>query len=130
MTVPLWCLIVVAALPLVLAISTIYFRIRQFGSWDNNDPRKQYEQLSGAGWRVWAAQQNAWEALALFTAVVMISYIAGSDPDKSGIAAIVYACTRLIHPVLYIANLSTLRTISFTVGLSACIYMIVLAAET
>lgn len=129
MSVPFWCLVVVACLPLVLALSTIYFRIKQLGSWDNGNPRKQYTELTGVGWRVWAAQQNAWEALALFTAVVMIAHIAEADPDQSAIAAIVYLCTRVVHPFLYIMNLSTLRTLTFTGGLGACAYMIILAAK-
>ena len=123
---PLWCLVVVACLPLVLALSTIYFRLKQFGNWDNDNPRKQYGGRTGVGWRGWAAQQNAWEALALFTAVVMTSHIAGADPDQSAIAAIVYLCTRVVHPFLYIMNLYTLRTLTFTVGLGACAYMIIL----
>ena len=72
MTTPLIALVIVALLPYVLAGMGGPFRIKQFGKIDNNHPRQQYSQLTGMGGRVWAAQQNAWEALAIFTAAVAV----------------------------------------------------------
>jgi len=79
MTIPMWCLLIIAFIPYVLALLGIYFRIEQFGHWDNDNPRAQYARLEGAGWRVWAAQQNAWEALGLFTATVVVAHLAEAD---------------------------------------------------
>ena len=90
MTTPFWCLLVVAFLPYLLALGGLYFRIKQFGHWDNDNPRGQYSKLEGAGWRVWASQQNAWEALGLFTATVAVAHLAGADAEKSAIAAIIF----------------------------------------
>jgi len=129
MTTPMWCLLVIAFMPYVLALLGIYYRIEQFGDWDNANPRAQYARLEGAGWRVWAAQQNAWEALGLFTATVAVAHLAGADAEKSAVAAVVFLATRLLHPVLYVANLATLRSIAVGVGLFSCIYMFVLAAD-
>ena len=77
MTTPFWCLLVIAFLPYMLALLAIRYRIRQFGGWDNDNPRAEYARLEGAGWRAWAAQQNAWEALGLFTATVAVAHLAG-----------------------------------------------------
>ncbi len=129
MTTPFWCLLVVAFIPYVLALVAIPYRIKQFGDWDNDNPRAQYARLEGPGWRVWASQQNAWEALGLFTATVVVAHLAGADPEKSAIAAVVFVATRLLHPVLYVANLATLRSIAVTAGLFSCIYLFVLAAR-
>lgn len=129
MTTPFWCLLVIAMLPYLLAAIGIYFRIRQFGHWDNDNPRAQYARLEGPGWRVWCAQQNAWEALGLFTATVVVAHLAGADAEKSAIAASVYLVTRLLHPVLYVANLATLRSITVFIGLFSCIYLFILAAN-
>jgi uncharacterized MAPEG superfamily protein len=125
----MWCLLVIAFMPYVLALLGIYYRIEQFGDWDNANPRAQYARLEGAGWRVWAAQQNAWEALGLFTATVAVAHLAGADAEKSAVAAVVFLATRLLHPVLYVANLATLRSIAVGVGLFSCSYMFVLAAD-
>jgi len=129
MTTPMWCLLVIAFLPYALALLGIYYRIKQFGDWDNDNPRAQYARLEGAGWRAWAAQQNAWEALGLFTATVAVAHLAGADPEKSAVAAIVFLATRLLHPVLYVANLATLRSIVVAIGLFSCAYIFVLAAS-
>lgn len=63
MTVPLWSLVFVAALPYVLAISSTGVKISAFGKLDNNHPRKQAENLEGFGHRLVAAQMNGWETL-------------------------------------------------------------------
>ena len=129
MTIPLWCLLVVALIPYILAGVGGYYRAKQFGSVDNNDPRVQYSHMEGPGGRVWAAQQNAWEALGLFTATIVIAHLAGADADKMAIASIVFLVTRILHPILYIANLATLRSIIVGIGLLSCVYMFVLAAS-
>lgn len=129
MTTPLWCLVGVALLPYVLAGLGGYFRTRQFGSIDNNLPRFQYAQLSGAGARAWAAQLNAWEALALFTAAVLVTSIAHADPAKVEVASLIFLATRILHPILYLADLATLRSIDLGIGLLSCLYMFVLAAK-
>jgi len=128
MTVPFWCVIVVAFLPYLLAGVGLYFRISRLGGWDNDNPRAQYAQLEGAGWRAWAAQLNAWEALGVFTAVVVITHLAGADPARSAVAAMLFVATRLLHPVLYIANLAWLRSATVIAGLTCCAYLVYLAA--
>lgn len=129
MTTPFWCLVITAFIPYFLALIGLFYRIRQFGNWDNDNPRAQYARLEGAGWRAWAAQQNAWEALGLFTVTVVIAHLAGADAEKSAVAAVIFLVTRLLHPVLYLANLATLRSLVVVTGLFSCMYMIMLAAN-
>ena len=128
MTVPFWCLLVVALIPYVLAALGGYFRVAQLGSFDNYEPRRQYARLEGSGARAWAAQQNAWESLGLFTAAVVVAHLAGADPGHSAIAAIVFLITRLVHPILYVTNLATLRSVVVVIGVASCIYLFILAA--
>lgn len=129
MTTPLWCLVIVAVLPYLLAGVGGYFRHRQFGAIDNNDPRLQYTRLAGAGARVWAAQLNAWEALALFTAAVVVATLAHADPGRAATASVVFLVARLLHPIFYAANLAPLRSLVAVIGMACCIYMFVLAAR-
>ena len=129
MTTPLWCLLAIALIPYILAGLGGYYRSRQFGAIDNNDPRLQSSRMEGVGARVWAAQQNAWEALGLFTATVAIAHLAGADAGQSAIASLVFLSTRILHPILYVANLATLRSLVFAIGLLSCLYMFVLAAS-
>lgn len=117
MTTPLRCLLVVAVLPYVLAAIGGHLRMKQLGRLDNEHPRIQALQLEGIAARALAAQANAWEALAAFGVAVLVAHVVVADPAASATASVVYLATRIAHPVLYLANLATLRTLVFVVGL-------------
>lgn len=121
MTTPLGCLVVVALLPYVLSTLQGYLRVRQFGTLDNKNPRQQSAKLEGIGARCAGAQANAWEALGLFTAAVGVQHLAGADPGRAATLSMVFVATRILHPVLYLANLDVLRSLIFLVGLGCVI---------
>lgn len=129
MTIPFWCLVVCCFLPYAIAGTTGYFKSKQFGTVDNNNPRAQTALLEGTGARLNAAQQNAWEALTVFAVAVFVAHLAGADPEKSSIAAGVFVATRLLHPILYVADLATARSAVFMVGLGCNLWLFVLAAR-
>jgi uncharacterized MAPEG superfamily protein len=130
-TTPLWCLALVALLPFALSTAGGYYRVRQLGRLDNKEPRKQAAELGGAGGRAYAAQANAWEALGFFTAVLVVLHVANPEGARSGAAAgfsLAFLATRLLHPVLYLANQDTLRSATFLVGLGCGIGLLWIAA--
>jgi uncharacterized MAPEG superfamily protein len=129
-TTPLWCLSIVAVLPFLLAFAGGYFRTRQFGSADNKHPRLQQAKLEGVGARALAAQQNAWEALGFFTAVQVVLHLANPEAAKAATAAnlsLVFLATRVVHPILYIANIDLARSAVWVVGLVCGVWLLVLA---
>jgi uncharacterized MAPEG superfamily protein len=129
-TTPLWCLVIVAFLPYPLAFLGGYFKTRQFGRADNKQPRQQSALLEGAGARAVAAQSNAWEALGIFTAVQAVLHFANPEAARSSTAAnlaLVYLATRLLHPVLYLANIDLARSGVFVVGMVCLVWLVVLA---
>lgn len=128
MTIPFWCLIVVALLPQGLAAIADYFRKKQFGSIDNRYPRIQGAALTGAGARTRAAESNAWEALPVFAAAVLIAHLSGANPRLSAVAALLFVASRLLHGAFYIADLPTARSAIFLVGLGCCVWLFILAA--
>lgn len=129
MTTPFWCLLVVAAMPYVLAGVGGYLKIKQLGGLDNHHPRIQNTLLRGAAARAQAAQLNAWEALALFSAAVFVAHLAGADQRLSAIASVLFVVTRILHPIFYIGDLPPLRTGVFLVGLGACLWLFMLAVR-
>ena len=129
MTTPFWCLLIIIVLPYVLAGMGGYFRVQQFGTLDNQQPRTQAASLEGIGARVYAAQQNAWEALPVFATSVFVAHLAGADAQKSAIAAMLFVIARILHAGFYLANLDKLRTLIFLVGLGSCIWLFILAAR-
>ena len=128
MTTPFWCLLAVIIIPLALAGVGGYFRGKQFGSADNNHPRMQAAQLEGAGARAYAAQANAWEALPMFTAAVLVAHLAGVPASEATPWAIGFVVARVLHPILYIQDLATLRSLSFLAGVVCVVALFVKAA--
>ena len=129
MNTPLWCLVIVTFIPMILSFIGGYFRNTELGSVDNKHPRQQAAQLTGTGARVYAAQANAWEALAMFTVAVMVAQMAGVGGGAAAAsAAMLFVAVRVLHLVFYIANQDILRSLSFVVGAGCCIWLIYLAA--
>ncbi len=131
MTTPFWCLAIVYLFPILLTWVAGYYRKQAFGTIDNNAPRSQYAQLEGTGARVIAAQANAWEAAAMFTAAVMIAHFAGVGTGSAAAnAAMLFVAARVAHALLYIMeNKGTLRSLAFIVGFGCCVRLVQLAAS-
>jgi uncharacterized MAPEG superfamily protein len=128
MTIPLWCLLIATFLPFVWAFTATRLRQRQFGAIDNHHPRQQQAQLTGAGARAMAAQQNAWEALAMFTAAVLTAHVNGATTGQAATAAALFIVARIAHGFFYLADLDKLRSLVWVVGFAAVIWLFVLAA--
>ena len=129
MTTPLWCLVVVLFMPTLLSFAGGYYRARAFGKPDNKHPRLQAAQLEGAGARAYAAQENAWEAAIGFSAVILIAHVVGVSASEAAPWAIAFVVTRILHPILYIANIDWARSIVFLVGIVCLIRLVVMAAS-
>lgn len=120
-------LFVASILPIMLSAVGIYFRVSELGKFDNHYPRAQQAALTGAGARAIAAQKNAWEALLFFGVVTLIAVASPVDLKSLSLAAYAFLAARIIHPVLYVANLATLRSLVFAVGWFSCVYIFVAA---
>jgi uncharacterized MAPEG superfamily protein len=130
MTTPLWCLVIVAFLPYPLAWVGAYFKQKQFGTIDNKHPRLQVARLEGAGARAAGAQANAWEALAVFTAVLAVLHFANPEVARGSTAAnlsLGFLATRIVHPIAYLANIDIVRSLVFVVGLACAIGLVWIA---
>jgi uncharacterized MAPEG superfamily protein len=130
MTTPFWCLLGTVLIPYALAGFGAFQRKAQLGVIDNKNWRSsQLPKLEGLASRAYSAQANAWEAVALFTAAVMVAHLAGADADKAALAATVFLVARLAHAFLYLADLDKLRTLSFMVGWLCCLWLFFLAIQ-
>ena len=129
MTTPFWCLLAAVLIPYLLAGLGGYFKTKQFGSVDNHNPRAQAALLEGAGGRAAAAQLNAFEALGVFGAAVFAAHLAGADAGLSATASLLFLGARIIHPILYIADIALLRSLVFVVGLGSSLWLFGLAAS-
>jgi len=127
MTTVLACFLVAVLIPYVLAGLGGYYKAKQFGKADNNNPRAQAAQLTGAGARAVAAQQNAWEALAVFTAALAAAFFAGVEPASLATPALIFVAARIAHAFCYLRDLATPRSAMFGLGLAMCLWIFVKA---
>lgn len=127
MTTVLACLLIAVLIPYVLAGIGGYHKGKQFGKPDNNNPRAQSAQLTGVGARAVAAQGNAWEALAVFTASLAAAFFAGVEPASLALPAVVFVLARVAHAVCYLNDLASARSSSFLVATVACLWIFVKA---
>lgn len=123
----LFVLVFVSVIPYVLAGLGGYAKVQQLGHLDNHHPRLQERKLSGRAARIIAAQSNAWEALSFYTATILTVNLSGVPWSDLSMPAIIFAITRIAHPVMYIANIAIGRTFVVIVGVTSCIYMLSLA---
>lgn len=120
-------LLILSVLPLVCAWTAGYYRQKQFGSVDNKEPRLQSLQLTGAGARAVAAQSNTWEALGVYSAAILATFISGVDLQSIFTPVVVFVALRIAYIPAYIADMDKLRSLIFLVGFGICMYLFYLS---
>jgi uncharacterized MAPEG superfamily protein len=120
-------LLCLCLMPYLMACISGYYRKKQLGKVDNQNPREQYTQLQGAGARAVAAQKNSWEALAIYSAALLSVAGSGVVVEHLALAAIIVLVARLFHAAFYLANIDKLRTLAFVVALVPCLYLFYMA---
>lgn len=116
-------LLCLCAMPYIFAVIAHYYQKKQLGKIDNQYPREQYTHLQGPGARAVAAQQNSWEALAIYSAALLAVVASGLDVKYLAEAATIVLVARLLHGIFYLTNLDKLRTLSFLVAVTPCFYL-------
>lgn len=116
-------LFVVSLFPITLAVLGGYLRYRQFGRFDNHYPRLQQAQMTGIGARVLGAQKNAWEALIFYAVMCLLVFAATADPAEFSYAAGLFLLSRIAHPVFYILDMHSYRSLVFMIGWFSCLYI-------
>ena len=125
MSFALWTLFIAALFPVVCA----GIAKAGPGRYDNRNPRAWLGGLGGYQARVHAAQQNSWEALAVYTAALVAAIAAGVDHGTITTVAGVFLVARIAYLICYLADLATLRSLVWLAGFGACLTLIVQAAR-
>lgn len=116
-------LLILCLMPYLMSTISGYYRKKQFGKVDNQNPREQYAHLQGAGARAVAAQQNCWEALAIYSAALLAVVASNLDVKYLGEAALIVLLGRVLHAIFYLANLDKLRSLSFLIAVAPSFYL-------
>lgn len=115
MTFALWCLLVVSLLPLACA------GLSKWGGFDNRLPREWLARQEGWRARANAAQQNSWEALAMFGAAVLTAHVAEAPQPTVDQLAGAFVLTRVLFIACYVKDLAVLRSLVWIAGLGCCV---------
>jgi len=127
MTIIISCVIFAAMLPILVKTPLGYFQSQQPGGYDNRNPRAQQDIIKGMGQRALAAHNNAFEAFPPFACGVLLALWAQSPIEQIQILCLVHVFARVLHPVFYLADISSLRSLSWAVGLGTSIWLMCLA---
>jgi uncharacterized MAPEG superfamily protein len=119
-TLAYWCVLVAALLPIVCAYiaKSGKFKIpRRDGGFDNGHPREWLVRQTDWRARANAAQANSFEALPFFIGAVIIAHLLGAHQARLDLLAFLFVFLRIIYIMMYVAGLSTVRTIVWTIAL-------------
>ena len=123
MTIALWCVAIAAAFPIVCTgIAKAGFR-----GYDNRNPRDWLGRLQGWRARANAAQNNSWEALAVFAAGVFAAQLAHAPQARVDLLAEIFIGARVLYLACYLADLAALRSVIWASGFGVSIAMFFVA---
>src|SRR5262249_53087380 len=124
MTIADSCILVSCLLPVIcagIAKSKGFGKRRRDGGFDNNNPRQWLANLQGWQARANAAQLNSFEALPIFIAGVLIAERLQAPQTRVDDLAMLFVAARIGYVGAYLADLATLRSTLWVVGLGASI---------
>lgn len=116
-----WCVLMAAMLPIVcagIAKWGMFSKPRREGGYDNTNPRAWLARQSDWRARANAAQTNSFEALPFFIGAVIIAHQLGAHQGRLDVLAFVYIVLRMMYIMMYVAGLSTARSLVWTLALA------------
>ena len=119
-TLAYWCVLMAAFLPTVcagIAKWGTFTTPPQQGGFDNNNPRAWLARQTDWRARANAAQANSFEALPFFIGAVVIAHQFGAYQLRLDVLAGLFVLLRVVYILLYVANLASLRSVVWLLGL-------------
>ena len=120
------CLLVACLLPIAcagIAKWPGFGKPRREGGFDNHNPRQWLAGVEGFQARANAAQSNSFEALPIFIAGILVAgHLRASQPVIDTLA-VAFVAARVAYIGAYLADLASLRSGLWTIGLACCIAM-------
>jgi uncharacterized MAPEG superfamily protein len=123
-TTALWCVLIAGLLPYAATLTAKVGGAK----FDNANPRDWLGNQSGFRRRANAAQLNAFEAFPLFAAAVIVAEMQGAPQARIDMLAVVFVFARVAYLGLYLADLATLRSLAWLIGLASAVAIFVSAA--
>jgi uncharacterized MAPEG superfamily protein len=123
MTTALWCVLIAGLLPYVAALTA-----KAGAHFDNNEPRVWLAKQQGFRARANAAQQNGFEAFALFAVAVLVAHVTRGQGAQVDLLAMVFIAARVVYLPVYLAGWGWVRSLVWMVGIIATVWIFLTAA--
>lgn len=123
MTTAYWMILVAGLLPYWPTVASKWRR-----DYSNAAPRAGVDKLAPRNQRAYWAQLNAFEALPLFAAAVIIAHLARADQSWINGLALAFVGFRVLYTLAYIYDRPGLRSLLWSGGLLCVIGLFVVAA--
>ncbi|MEJ0099573.1 MAG: MAPEG family protein [Pseudomonadota bacterium] len=124
MTIAFWCVFIAGLLPY---IATLAAKIGA-GGYDNKEPRRWLARQEGFRARANAAQQNGFEAFALFAAAVLMARVAHGPQARVDMLAMAFIAARVVYLPVYLAGWGDMRSLVWSAGFIATTWIFLVAA--
>jgi uncharacterized MAPEG superfamily protein len=123
MSIAHWTILIAALLPFITVGIAKAER-----SYDNRDPRGWLARQQGFRLRAHNAHLNHFESFAPFAAAVLLAQQAGAAQDRIDMLAVVYLVARIAYTAAYLADRHVIRSLCWTAGLIAVVWLFLLPA--
>lgn len=123
MTIAYWCVLIAGVMPFLTALPAKATR-----SYDNGEPRAWAAKQQGFRARGMAAHANAFEAFPLFAAAVIIAHQQAAPQGTLDMLAMGFIAARVGYTACYYADLATLRSTVWFVGVALSVAILTLPA--
>lgn len=125
MTTAYWCVFTVIVLPYICVFMA---RLPGFTLQRNLIPRLVAEEFTGFKQRVYWAHANALEAVAPFSAAVIIAHLLNGPQATIDNLALTFVALRIAHALAYMANQGLLRSLLFVASMVCVVSLFLTAA--
>jgi uncharacterized MAPEG superfamily protein len=115
------CVLIAAFLPILFTGLGKFGNIKKY---DNSKVREFQDKLEGWPRRAYFAHLNTFEAFPFFAAAVIIANTAETVPDSVHYVAISFIVFRLLYGLCYIMDWASARSLCWTGGFFACIWLL------
>ena len=125
MAIAYWCILIAALLPYAWAAVAK----TAAPNYNNKDPRTWVARQES--YRVRNANNahlNAFEAFPAFAAGVLMAQVAGVDPHRIGVLAMVFVVLRVLHGIFYLSGIHVLRSLVWLGGFVCVLALMAQAA--
>lgn len=112
MTIALWCVLVAGVIPYGCAL----LAKSDPKTFDNHNPREWLARQQGWRARAHAAQQNSWEAFAIFSVCVIVAHITSGPQARIDALAVAFVGVRGLYVLCYVTDRATFRSLLWTLG--------------